>query len=342
MADQDRSKICLAAPSYVIYEHVDLREFGRFAIDFGLENAGSTKDNSTVFYSGYGADPFVYVARQAPVGQPKRFVGAGFLAASDEDVDKALREDGAEAVDTTESPGKGRCVRLRDPNGYVLEVVSGQQRQTVPQHGLSNLLGQPAMNGALDKRRQGEFTRINHGPAKVHKLGHYGYNTDNWDATLSWYQSKFNFTPTDILHAPGKPELEVAQFMRVDNKKTYVDHHCFLLARVKKGTTIHHSSFEVEDIDTQFMGHQWLEDKGHQLVWGIGRHVHGSQVFDYWYDSSRFVIEHYADGDVVNEDTATTRAEAGNMAVWGPPVPELWHAKKQQRAVASGMAAVAG
>lgn len=72
------------------------------------------------------------------------------------------------------------------------------------------------------------------------------------------------------------------------------------------------------------MGHQWLEAHGRKLVWGIGRHVHGSQVFDYWYDPSGFIVEHYADGDVVNEDAELSRAAAGDMAVWGPPVPAIW------------------
>jgi hypothetical protein len=58
----------------------------------------------------------------------------------------------------------------------------------------------------------------------------------------------------------------------------------------------------------------------------------GSQVFDYWNDPSKFIIEHYADGDVVNEDTKVTpRSKAGNMAVWGPPVPEIWGHKQKQR-----------
>ncbi|KAK4556985.1 hypothetical protein LTR86_005966 [Recurvomyces mirabilis] len=342
MGSKHDSKVQLAAPSYVIYEHTDLAGFRKFAVDFGLEEAGSSPDKSTIYYRGYGADPFVYVARQAPDDQPKRFVGAGFLAVSSDDFERALHKDGAEVVDASNFPGGGRCVRFHDPNGNVLEVVSDQTRRDIPERGLSNLVGRPALNGALNKQRQGEFTRMQPGPAKVHKLGHFGYNTHNYEATLAWYQNNFNFTPTDVLYAPGKQDLEVAVFMRVDNGKTYVDHHCLLLARVEKETQVHHSSFEVEDIDTQFMGHQWLENKGHELVWGIGRHVHGSQVFDYWYDSSRFVVEHYADGDVVNEDVRVLRAEAGNMAVWGPPVPEIWHAKKQEHEGASRVAAVSG
>ena len=189
-------------------------------------------------------------------------------------------------------------------------------------------------------------------PAMIHKLGHFGYETDNYEDTCSWYTKYFNFRPTDVLHAPGNESLDVGTFFRIDLGKEYVDHHCLLVVRGHKpGTRVHHSSFEVEDLDTQFMGkidrqsifhvagitnlvssaagHQWLLDQGYDLVWGIGRHVHGSQVFDYWYDSSGFIIEHYADGDVVNADTELLRAEAGNMAVWGPPVPSILGGKQQ-------------
>lgn len=171
----------------------------------------------------------------------------------------------------------------------------------------------------------GQFVRLASGPAKIHKLGHFGYTTDNYETTCTWYADRFNFTPTDILYAPEDASVDVATFFRLDLGKQYVDHHCFLIARGESpGTKPHHSSFEVEDLDTQFMGHKWLEGRGYRLIWGIGRHFHGSQVFDYWFDTSGFIVEHYADGDMVNDEAQTSRAAAGNMAVWGPPVPAIW------------------
>ena len=49
----------------------------------------------------------------------------------------------------------------------------------------------------------------------------------------------------------------------------------------------------MHDFDVQSLGHQWLSGKGYELSWGLGRHVLGSQIFDYWYDPSRFILEHY-------------------------------------------------
>ncbi|KAK6429096.1 hypothetical protein LTR95_014758 [Oleoguttula sp. CCFEE 5521] len=320
------SQVRLDRLSYVIYEHPSLSQFDEFAKDFGLVDGGCSSDNER-FYRGYGTDPFVYISRQASEGV-KRFVGAGFVAETAADFERATKVAGAEIVDASTYPGGGKAVSLKDPNGYAVVIHWDQQLRSPPDHGISALEGHPPVNGALDKRRRGEYTRMKEGPSLVHKLGHWGYTTDNWDATCAWYQQQFNFIPTDMLHSPGNTALDVAIFFRLDCGKTFVDHHNFLLARSDRpGTSVHHSSFEVEDIDTQFMGHQWLEKKGHELVWGIGRHVHGSQVFDYWYDPSHFIIEHFADGDVVNEDTEILRAEAGHMAVWGPPVPAIWGVK---------------
>ena len=36
---------------------------------------------------------------------------------------------------------------------------------------------------------------------------------------------------------------------------------------------------------------RWLERKGYKIVWGVGRHLLGSQIFDYWWDTSGFMIE---------------------------------------------------
>jgi catechol 2,3-dioxygenase-like lactoylglutathione lyase family enzyme len=165
------------------------------------------------------------------------------------------------------------------------------------------------------------------GPAKIHKVGHFGYMTHNYTETVAWYTSRFNFKPTDIVHKPGAPNDELMSFFHLDLGAEYSDHHCLLIARhhgTGQGTKVHHSSFEVEDLDTQMMGHKWLGERGYRLMWGVGRHIMGSQIFDYWWDTSGFVIEHYADSDVVNEDTPTVKSASTAAAIWGPPVPTKW------------------
>jgi hypothetical protein len=112
-------------------------------------------------------------------------------------------------------------------------------------------------------------------------------------------------------------------FAHLDLGDTLVDHHCIFFSANPASSHVHHCSFEVHDFDTQQLGHQWLTKKGYKLAWGVGRHILGSQIFDYWWDTTGNIVEHYADGDLVNQDTPIGYFKAGadSLAAWGPEVP---------------------
>jgi hypothetical protein len=107
-------------------------------------------------------------------------------------------------------------------------------------------------------------------------------------------------------------------FLHLDCGENLVDHHCFFFFEGPV-SHVHHSSFEVHDFDRQVLGHEWLREKGYENCWGVGRHVAGSQIFDYWFDPSRFIMEHYSDGDQVNCHKPTVRSRAGpnSLYIWG-------------------------
>jgi hypothetical protein len=79
----------------------------------------------------------------------------------------------------------------------------------------------------------------------------------------------------------------------------------------------------VLDWDDLANGNRHLVQRGHRHAWGIGRHVQGSQIFDYWRDPFGNKIEHWTDGDVVNESTPTGHAPLtpDAFAQWAPPLP---------------------
>lgn len=159
----------------------------------------------------------------------------------------------------------------------------------------------------------------------MHKLGHFGYVARDFDREFAWYTDNFNFVPSDILYHPQFQDMDVLAFIHLDLGEEYSDHHTFFLQRAApdvKKTFVHHTSFEVSDFDTQLLGHEWLAKKGWKSVWGVGRHILGSQIFDYWNDPSGFKIEHYADGDMFNMHTPTSRDVAGAFSVWGPEFPK--------------------
>jgi hypothetical protein len=151
-----------------------------------------------------------------------------------------------------------------------------------------------------------------------------------FDEDVAFYTQNFNFVPSDILweEVDGQ-EVDSLTFMHLDQGKEYSDHHSLFLSRAATGFEsahrVHHCSFEVEDFDTQLLGHEYLLGKGYIPIWGVGRHIFGSQIFDYWKDPSGFAIEHYADGDLVNVDNTTGREKSdgpASMYIWGPVRPE--------------------
>ena len=213
-------------------------------------------------------------------------------------------------------------VTLHDQEGFPINLLHGQTKKEAGPY--PEIL---TINYEKDKPRVARFQRFKPGPAAVHKLGHYGLCVTNFPAQMAWYTRTFNLVPTDILYindsSAENGRKDVAIFAHIDLGPTPVDHHTFFMSS-NATAHVHHASFEVHDFDTQSLGHEWLAKKGYTSVWGVGRHILGSQLFDYWWDTTGNMIEHYADGDLVSEETSVGWGLAGDesLAVWGPEVPK--------------------
>jgi hypothetical protein len=71
------------------------------------------------------------------------------------------------------------------------------------------------------------------------------------------------------------------------------------------------------------LGHQHLKSKKREAAWGVGRHIMGSQVFDYWKDPFGNELEHWTDGDLFTAaDPPQKQPMSALLAVqWGSPHP---------------------
>ncbi|KAH7110236.1 Glyoxalase/Bleomycin resistance protein/Dihydroxybiphenyl dioxygenase [Dactylonectria macrodidyma] len=299
------------------YQHPDLKSIRTFLHDFGMRAVKETEDR--VWFQGYGVDQYVYYAQQGP----KKFLGGTFEVETYDDLVKASKLEGAGQIQSLDdAPGGGSLVTAYDPEGLPINFIHGQEPAKT-----GKMPERLIVNFEADKPRKRRFQRFDEGPAAVHKLGHYGLCVRNFTEQLDWYTRNFNFVPTDLLYVRDENNIDqdVAVFAHIDRGNDYVDHHTIFLS---KGQTshVHHCSFEIHDFDTQQLGHQWLAGKGYKSVWGVGRHILGSQIFDYWWDTTGNMIEHYADGDLVNQDTPIGHLPAGNesLAVWGPEVPKAF------------------
>ena len=129
-------------------------------------------------------------------------------------------------------------------------------------------------------------------------------------------------TIQQLIHDKNKIDRTV--FYRLDRGDEEVDHHVFFFAEGDP-YRVHHSSFETHDFDTQVLGHDWLREKGYKNCWGVGRHVLGSQIFDYWKDPWGHELEHWTDGDLFTAEDGSNKATVRDMldVQWGSPFPAL-------------------
>jgi hypothetical protein len=145
-----------------------------------------------------------------------------------------------------------------------------------------------------------------------------------------WYLRALGLIPTDVqVLADGSPSLA---FCRLDLRDQPADHHTLVIVGGIE-EKVEHCAYEVLDLDALGQGQQVLRAQGHPHMWGIGRHLLGSQLFDYWFDPDGFEYEHYTDGDVFTADveTAYSALEFGGIWAWGADAPASMKPKKNLR-----------
>jgi catechol 2,3-dioxygenase-like lactoylglutathione lyase family enzyme len=292
--------------AYVRFAAPDLEAMKSFAADFGLALAGEADD--TVFHRGTDPAPYCHVTERGVPG----FRGVAFEAASAADLEAAAKLEGASPVSKLDAPGGGQCVRFTDPDGNLVEIVHGRE--------LLQALSVPTARGVnrgSDRGRLGEVHRPPAGPSSVKRIGHTVLKVADLERSQRWYQSNFGFRPSDEIYL-GAEDNVLAVFMRCDRGDTYTDHHTLALVQIGE-PGFEHAAFEVEDIDALMAGHDHLETGAYTHHAGVGRHVLGSQIFDYWQDPWGHVVEHFADGDLLNAGSEPSRsgAEVALGTLWG-------------------------
>lgn len=294
--------------AFVRFRAPDLAGMAAFLEDFGLvpEVVGGA-----LYGRGTGPSPFLHVTEPGEAG----FAGVGLRAASVADLGTLAKAEGVD-VRPLDAPGGGHVVTLLDPDGHVVEVVAGQT--AAPELALPV---RPAWNTAAGRPRERAVKRTGVGAAHVVRLGHCVLNVSDFRASERWWKDRFGFITSDEIALT--PEFSIGAFMRCDRGETPTDHHTLFLIQSPKGPGFNHAAFEVADLDDLMAGHDRLKAAGRHAEWGVGRHILGSQVFDYWRDPWGHTLEHWTDGDLFTAaDGSNTASLQDLLAVqWGPTPP---------------------
>ena len=288
-----------------------LDEAEEFLTAFGMVRSDRTKD--ALYMRGTDPNHHIHVTHLGP----SKFVGLAWFVENEDQLKQFAKAPGASGIENIDEPGGGKRVRISDPHGYQMEVLCGlAQLPKLP-------IRKNLVNTGDVKVRQGELMRLERGASQVKRAAHAVIMTPNAAEKVKWYREMFGLVCSDEVYAGAKDHI-IASFNRCDQGETYVDHHVFLCIEGPK-SGINHLSFESQNIDDVMLGHEHLvKQNKYKHVWGIGRHVLGSQVYDYWQDPWGRVHEHWSDSDMLNIHAKTNLlpAEEGLNSQWGEAVPQ--------------------
>ncbi len=273
--------------AYARLQSPSLDEAEEFLVNFGMKRAERTRD--TLYMRGTDPDHHIHVTH---LGPPK-FRGFAFSVESEDDLKRFAKAPGASGIEHIDEPGGGMRVRVSDPHGYQMEVVCGMATLP-PLPTRRNIVN----TGDQKLRRAGELMRLPRGPSRgeAHRSRrHDGAGRGAGDQVVSrdvrprllrrglCRDRRTTSSPPSTAATAARPMSTITSSSASPGPKV----------------GLNHISFEVQSIDDVMLGHEHLKQAGkYKQVWGIGRHVLGSQVFDYWQDPWGRVHEHWTDTDI--------------------------------------------
>ena len=145
-------------------------------------------------------------------------------------------------------------------------------------------------------------------------------NVSDFRVSEAWYKQRMGFITSDEIKL--SPELALGAFLRCDRDDSPADHHTLFLLGTGRAR-FNHAAFEVLDLDDLMSGHDYLKAQAHTHLWGVGRHLLGSQIFDYWRDPWGHTLEHWTDGDLLTASWGSREATMQELVgvQWGMPMP---------------------
>lgn len=295
--------------AWLEFEKPDLDRTETFAKAFGFAIADRTPDGLQLRGTDAGS-PCVLVRR----GQRSRFAAVAFRAQDESDVRRLAAATGCRPHNLPPHLG-GLAVDLIDPSGVTVRVVAGT-------HELASLPAQTphTFNFGPTLHRVNTPQRPLRKPATVQRLGHLVLQTTTYMQTLNWYLDTLGMIVSDFLYLPGQRERGPnMSFIRCDRGETPTDHHTLALSLGLSNRYVH-SAYQVCDLDSLAAGGEYLAECGYRRSWGVGRHIQGSQIFDYWRDPDGFMVEHFTDGDMFDcsLEPGWSPFSASGLAQWGP------------------------
>jgi catechol 2,3-dioxygenase len=156
------------------------------------------------------------------------------------------------------------------------------------------------------------------------RLAHVVLNSANVAATQTFFERALRFTLAD--------RTRIMAFLNCD-----ADHHSIALGDADNAA-LNHIAFMMPSLDEVMRGGGRMQDAGHTIEWGPGRHGPGNNAFNYFVDPFGVVIEYTAEVQQIDDSYRVGAPEdwkwpPGRVDQWGVSAPPSARLKEAQRAV---------
>jgi catechol 2,3-dioxygenase-like lactoylglutathione lyase family enzyme len=239
----------------------------------------------------------------------RRLVELGIGVENPDDLDRIQSGLRALGVDSSYADGALHAVEPVTATDVVVTVAPKIAQQSSP----LPTLNRPGSIDRTNQRAAGleRAAESEVAPVQPRKLGHVVLGSPDQEATQRFFTDGLGFKVSDEIAG-------IAAFLRCST-----DHHN-LLVQGAPVTYLHHTSWQVDDVDD--IGRAataMLDADPKRQVWGLGRHYIGSNFFWYLRDPAGNFAEYYSDLDVIDDEWHPTAiADRRALYAWGPPVPD--------------------
>jgi catechol-2,3-dioxygenase len=161
-------------------------------------------------------------------------------------------------------PGVKRALRLRDPDGFLIELVAGVES-----------IGDP----------------FRHDDVKPTALNHVVLNVRDQTASEDFYREALGFKLTDRF-------VGGLSFWACN-----ANHHSLAFGEARDGNpAFHHAAFEMRDWEEWIKAVFYAGERGIPRLWGPGRHLYGNNLFSYYRDPENNTVEYTAEVEQITDE----------------------------------------
>lgn len=280
----------------------DLDEQLRFLKAFGVEP--SRAGNRIEIRTDGGPHVWATIIKSKSMKKKLQFISLGCYEQDFETIRTQVADAGGEFVNGHPA-GPAGGFWFRDPHGMTLQVLVAAKTMPDAKSRMADMNVPPNVRGAPARSAAKKV--------KSTRLSHMALFTPDLDRSLEFYTRALGVRLSD----------RAGNLIAFAYARHGSDHHLLAFA-TGPGAGLHHSSWDMPNVEYLGLANTQLRVEGYNTHWGPGRHVLGSNYFNYTADKWGQLWENSAHIDYIEKGAkweVANYADEDAFYLWGPDVP---------------------